>query len=100
MDMRRPSCRSQTAIWVNGLAIIATIAAVLAAEAVPSITRSVVSNGGQGSSNYTPLRVVRSTVGQAVVGRFTAGNRVLGAGFWPGTPTPVIGIADEPAAVP
>jgi hypothetical protein len=78
--------------------MITTIAAVPAAQAAPSITRSVVGNGGLGGTTYTPLRVVRSTVGQPVVGRFTTGSRVVNAGFWAGTPTPVVGLAESSPA--
>ena len=91
--------RSQAAVIASGLVMIATIGpSTLRVEAAPSSTRSVTGNGAIGATTYTPLRVVRSTAGQAAVGNFTAGNHAVRAGFWLGIPTPVTGLAEASPA--
>ena len=92
----RPRIDSRNLALACGLTIVAFGFRPDWAGAAPAITRSVTGNGGVGSSNG--LRVIRSTLGQPIVGQVSAGNRTLGSGLWPGIPTPVTGIAESAPA--
>jgi hypothetical protein len=97
------SDRSQTAVFAILLAMMATIAlSPVRVEAAASVTRRMIANGAIGSSTTAGAqagKVIRSTLGQSVVGSLlSTPTHSLTAGFWPGTPTPVVGIAEAAPA--
>lgn len=76
---RRTNTPRHVVIGLLVLAVVTTAGVTLAAGP-PAIARYVMAGGGGqvSSGNFT----IRSTVGQAITGRFTTGDTELCAGFW------------------
>ncbi len=70
--------------WAVGLALALTIgmAGVAPAQGVATLTRQVLGAGGASVNNGNVT--LASTLGQPFVGSGTAGNMVIGQGFWVG----------------